>query len=581
MLRLDPRRHLAAAIGWAVLAISTLSALLAATVAAETAERRAQADAERLLRQFAAQVQQVLAAGLETRRAIIEAGAAQILASRDRSAPALRAHLDALRAQFPEFAGLGLADPQGLMLASVGSWPLSAVPTEQPWFEHGRAAPFIGAVRAVQPLGGNAPLQVIDIAAPLIDGQGQRVGVLAALLSWSWVQEQQARLMQTLDPQRRLDLLLAAADGTVLLAPSGSPLRRLAPDSDLGDAGRRLVGLQPLAVDTGWTVAVLQDADAALGPAHATRLLVFLVVLLAGLIAALSAALVTRLLTRRLALLAEQAQAVQLGSSSALTPPGGDDEVSRIGATLARLIAHLQQEKQALTALNTELDARVTERTARIEQMASEARHAAVTRERLRLARDLHDTLAHSLMALLTQVRLVRKLHPRLSSTELDEELGRAEAVAASGLADARAAIGQMRHNAVEDVGLGAALRELLSRFADRTGIATTFDSEPLTAPLVDERAAIVYRIAEEALHNIERHAAARTVQIDLSTTKSSEARVELSIRDDGLGFDPARNRPGHYGLQGMREQAALIQADFELHSAASQGCQIRLVFAP
>jgi signal transduction histidine kinase len=580
MLRLDPRRHLAAAIGWAVLAISTLSALLAATVAAEAAERRAQADAERLLRQFAAQVQQVLAAGLETRRAIIEASAAQILASRERSEPALRSHLDALRAQFPEFAGLGLADPQGLTLASVGSWPVSEGTTDQPWFQQGRAAPFIGTVRAVQPLGSNASLQVIDIAAPLIDGQGQRVGVLAALLSWSWVHEQQARLMQTLDPQRRLDLLLAEADGTVLITPDGSSLRRLAPDSDLGDAGRRLVGLQPSAAATGWTVAVLQDADAALGPAHATRLLVFLVVLLAGLIAALSAALVTRLLTRRLALLAEQAQAVQLGNSSALTPPGGDDEVSRIGATLARLVSHLQQEKQALTALNTELDARVTERTARIEQMASEARHAAVTRERLRLARDLHDTLAHSLMALLTQVRLVRKLHPRLSSTELDEELGRAEAVAASGLADARAAIGQMRHNAVEDVGLGAALRELLSRFADRTGIATTFDSEPLTAPLVDERAAIVYRIAEEALHNIERHAAARTVQIGLSTTRSSDARVALSIRDDGLGFDPARNRPGHYGLQGMHEQAALIQADFELHSAPGQGCQIRLVFA-
>lgn len=62
---------------------------------------------------------------------------------------------------------------------------------------------------------------------------------------------------------------------------------------------------------------------------------------------------------------------------------------------------------------------------------------------------------------------------------------------------------------------------------------------------------------------------------------QSEEAGVELSIRDDGNGFDARTNRRGHYGLQGMREQAALIQADFELHSAPGQGCRIRLVFAP
>lgn len=560
MLRLDPRRHLAAAIGWAVFAIALLSALLAATVAAQAAEQRAQADAERLLKQFAAQVQQALASGLATRRAIIEATAAQILASQDRTAPALRAHLEALRVQFPEFAWLSLADPQGRELARVG------------------------LTRDGRPQGEIALPEVIELAAPLIDANGRHLGMLAAWLSWSWVQEQQAQLMQTLDKQRRLELLLATADGTVLIAPAGSMLRRLTPDTDLGDAGRRLVGLQPPAVATDWTVAVLQDAQTALGPAHATRRLVFLVVLIAGMVAALSAAIVTLMLTRRLALLAEQAQAIELGTSSALTTPKGADEVSRIGAALARLIDHLQREKQALTALNAELDARVVERTARIERMAAEARQAAVTRERLSLARDLHDTLAHSLMALLTQVRLVRKLRQRLSPTELDEELGRAETVAASGLADARAAIGQMRRNAVEDIGLGPALRELLTRFAERTGIATELDSAALAAPLVDERAAIAYRITEEALHNIEHHAAARTVTVGLRAlpaTTPVEARIELSIRDDGIGFDPTAAYPGHYGLLGMREQAALMQAEFELHSAPGQGCRIKLLFSP
>ena len=73
---------------------------------------------------------------------------------------------------------------------------------------------------------------------------------------------------------------------------------------------------------------------------------------------------VTQLLTRRLAGLAVQAQAVRSGARRALSVPGGNDEITRIGATLAEVVDHLQQEKQALQTLNAELDARVAERTA-------------------------------------------------------------------------------------------------------------------------------------------------------------------------------------------------------------------------
>ena len=246
------------------------------------------------------------------------------------------------------------------------------------------------------------------------------------------------------------------------------------------------------------------------------------------------------------------------------------------------MVDHLQHEKQALQRLNAELDARVAERTARIERLSAETRHAAVTRERLRLARDLHHTLAHSLMALLTQIRLVRKLHARFEPAQLDAELARAEEVASSGLVEARASITQMRHNSVRDVGLGTALQELVTQFGERTSIAATWHADPQAAGLADDRSETVFQIVEEALHNVEHHAQATRVQVSLRWAVSTDGvtgTVQVETADDGAGFDPALASPGHYGLIGMREQALLIGARLDVHSRIGEGTRILVEF--
>ncbi len=601
MQRLDPRLHLAAAIGWSMFMLVTLAALMAANLAASEAEHRARADTERLLAQFATQIRHTLGVSLETRRSIMQATAAQIVASSDRGTDALRRHLEAVQAQFPEFAWLGVADERGRVVAASGGILDAEDVSAQPWFEHGRQGPYLGGVHDARPFERELarapygqPLRFVDAAAPLTHAAGRNVGVLGAHLSWAWIERQPADLLRALDTHRQLELLLAAEDGTVLIGPSHWLGRKISAGSDLTDGGTYVAGTQVarLAPDAGlaWTVGVRQSAAAALAPARAAQRAVFLVVLAAGLAAAGAAVLVTRTLTRRLAALAEQAQAVQRGTRHTLAVPAGTDEVSRIGATLAEVVGHLQQEKQALLSLNAELDARVAERTARIERLAGEARHAAVVRERLRLARDLHDTLAHSLMALLTQIRLVRKLRQRLDSSELDAELGRAEDVATSGLAEARAAITQMRHNGVRDAGLGPALQELLARFGERCGIAASLHADRQAAGLAGERAETVFRIIEEALHNVERHAQARTVSVTLQQTPAPAAamaeggagaaqRVRVEVADQGVGFDPRLSRPGHYGLHGMREQAALIGAQLGVHSQPGGGTRVVLEF--
>ncbi len=572
---LDPRRYLAAAIGWSVLAVVALASVVAGQLAASDAGQAARADHQRLVGQFARQVQHGLDMGLRLRLAVLQVTAGQMAVAGDLGAGALRLHLAALRSQFPEFAWLAAADAQGRVLAEAGTAQGEGSLASPHGLAARRAAPFLGDVP-----GSPGPRgRLLEAVVPIEGGEQ-----LAGQLDWAWLDRQCGDLLAGLGAQSPTELLLIAADGRVLSGPPAW-LGRSAQDADLTEGGRFVVGRQaPADAAQGagaWTVVVRQPADAALQGVERLRRTVLFTVLLAGLLMAFSAPLLTRWLTRRLNALAVQAQQIRDGRRSDIEVPRGQDEAGRIGAAMAALIAQLQAEKAALAALNAELDHRVAERTARIQRMSEEARHAAVTRERLRLARDLHDTLAHSLMALLQQIRLVRKLRGRMAPEELAAELGRAEEVAAAGLADARAAITQMRHGTVREKGLSAALRDLLARFGERTGLATEFSFAGAAADLADERAETIYRIAEEALRNVERHAQARSVKLALGEEGAEGTRAVLSVRDDGLGFDPQLPRSGHYGLVGIREQAALIDATLAIDSRPGAGTELRLDFAP
>ncbi len=586
--QLDPRLHIAAAIGWAVFGVVTLAALIAANLAANQAERRARADAEGLLAEFATQVRDALSMGLESRRSMLQATAAQIASSTDRDPATLRRTLLAAQSQFPEFTWLGVADAAGKVVADTGNASLHSNVAALPWFLQGSKAPFVSDLHAAAmgtdvpaATGDGQPPRLIDAAVPLRDG-----GALGAFLAWTWVEQQVLRMQLALNKNRQVELLLVARDGTVLVGPPNWSSRSLAGDRDATEGGDYVTGSRAhlrLAdgLGLGWTAIVRQRSELALAPARTTRRTVFLIVFVAGLVAAAMAALATRLLTRRLTRLAADAEAVRLGDRRSLMPPAEHDEVSRIGATLSQVVDHLQSEKQALQTLNTELDRRVVERTQRIERMADEARHAAVTRERLGFARDLHDTLAHSLMALLTQIRLVRKLRGRMAAAELDEELGRAEDVATTGLSESRAAIAQMRDNGVRDTGLGTAVQDLTRRFSARTGVAVALESDESVAKLTDERAETVFRIIEEALRNVERHAGAQAVRVGLRSTPGAADRTQVNIEvtDDGVGFDPALPRPGHYGLRGIQEQAVLIGGRLGVLSQPGKGTQIVLAY--
>jgi signal transduction histidine kinase len=156
------------------------------------------------------------------------------------------------------------------------------------------------------------------------------------------------------------------------------------------------------------------------------------------------------------------------------------------------------------------------------------------------------------------------------------EELARAEEAAHQGLKEARAAITQMRFNPVRDAGLGAALDDLVKMFVERTGIPVNYTSDAPARTFADERAETLFRIAEEAMRNVELHARATRVTIALRAPGGDHG-LTLTIANDGVGFDTEASHPGHYGLAGLREQARLIGAVLTIHSAPQQGTTISI----
>ena len=129
-----------------------------------------------------------------------------------------------------------------------------------------------------------------------------------------------------------------------------------------------------------------------------------------------------------------------------------------------------------------------------------------------------------------------------------------------------RALIFELRPESLETEGIVAALNKQIAATSARYEIAITADlcDEP-DIPL--DRKEVLYRIAQEALHNIVKHARASSVRISLAQV---DGRLSLTLRDDGVGFDPAGDFPGHLGLKSMRERAA--HAGGDLHIASKPG---------
>jgi signal transduction histidine kinase len=604
---LDPRRSLGAAAMWLILALAAAFSIAAAVWVGRIASDNVLQQHVRRLSletdQLSSDLGQALAARLDAVRA-----AGHILAARVPDRPGLGQVFAELLSAYPQLDWIAIADSGGAVIASNGAYHAGDNVATSPWFASGLQGPWLGVIDS---LGRSPPTAAANIAAlgdmaiPVREASGQVVGVIAAHLSWRRTAQHPERLTDELDPRAATEAYVLDRGGIVLIglenlrnkrwsgiAENETPRGALpgtaeglnAPQFEhLADGRRVLVSRSLLSASSeittlGWQVQLCEANERVYQRANALTLRILWVSMCLGAATAFLGILGARHLTRRLKRLARSVARVGDNDAATMEIPRGVDEVAQLGAAFAKILGDLQQERG-------ELERRVAVRTREVERLAEESRYAAIVRERLKIARDLHDTLAHSMMAMLSEIRLLRRLQAR-DPGAVAAELTRAEKLAHEGLQEARSAITQMRVTAVRETGLGPALESEFERFINRTGLSWDFNADVAAARFGDERAETILRMAQEALRNVERHARATRVVLRLQST--DDAGLELRIEDNGVGFDPKALRPGHYGIVGLREQAELIGAELSIDSKPNEGTSLRvslrlspIVFAP
>jgi signal transduction histidine kinase len=247
-----------------------------------------------------------------------------------------------------------------------------------------------------------------------------------------------------------------------------------------------------------------------------------------------------------------------------------------VGYIIVKLLS-VQREQRAALAQAYEEQAIAH---GRLQQYAATLEELTISRERNRLAQELHDTLAHSLSAVTVQLEAVRSLWA-VNPLAAKDMLDRADETARNGLTEARRALQALRASPLQDLGLVPALRELAERAAEQAGTSLELHLPEQTVRCLSPTAEQgVYRIAQEALENIVRHAQAHTVTICLECHPHVLA---LTVEDDGQGLpadsETATNGddPDHLGIRGMQERASLIGGQLEIASRPEGGTRVHL----
>jgi len=234
-----------------------------------------------------------------------------------------------------------------------------------------------------------------------------------------------------------------------------------------------------------------------------------------------------------------------------------------VGFSISYLMTRLRRQQQSLEAANTHLS-----------HYASTLEHLATSQERNRLARELHDTLAHTLSGLSVQLETMKAywdVDNKAARAILDKSLLSAH----TGLEETRRALKALRASPLDDLGLALAVSNMAKENASRAKIKLNLavsENIPALSPDIEQ---CVYRVAQEAVTNVVTHAQAKNLMVKL---EYSDNKVSLEVNDDGIGFNPeSYNQAGHFGLVGMRERAQLIGGTLSISSKPGQGTTILL----
>ncbi len=274
----------------------------------------------------------------------------------------------------------------------------------------------------------------------------------------------------------------------------------------------------------------------------------------------------------------------QTGAAGLVAVPVGQQPIGALimlcesrQATLTANVSLLSTFAQQISVAvkNARLLEQMTWARARLRQLTGQVVQAQ-EEERRRIARELHDEVGQALTGLKLNLAVLEGALPD-QATALHEHLADSRALTESMMEEIRELALELRPPALDDLGLVPALRGYVERFIKRTGLDVTSDLDESTGRLPERMETALYRIIQEAMANIVRHAAARHVQVILRTDGDE---VYVCVADDGRGFDPAHRleaavAEGRMGLLGIQERVALLRGRVKITAAPGRGTRV------
>ena len=289
---------------------------------------------------------------------------------------------------------------------------------------------------------------------------------------------------------------------------------------------------------------------------------VLLVALVAALVGALLGAWASRSVTHRLRYALETTQAWLRGNLSPRIADPTPDDLGELAGRLDLLAGHLEQDEQDLDELQ-ERNARLTD----------QVRALAVVEERNRLARELHDSVKQYLFSLAMTAGGIRTRFDALRDVPADlaEMVREVETTAQAAQREMTRLIEDLRPGSLQEQGLAAALNDYTLLFGAQEHLLIYLDVQGNDALLPPPVAEALYRVAQEALHNVARHARATRVDVHLRCVPE---QVALTVGDNGTGFDPAQSQRG-LGLANMQERMLAVGGRLAVESQVGIGTTV------
>lgn len=213
----------------------------------------------------------------------------------------------------------------------------------------------------------------------------------------------------------------------------------------------------------------------------------------------------------------------------------------------------------------------------KLARYAATIEQLTISRERNRVARELHDLIAHTMSGVAVELEGVRAML-RVDIDQAEVLLGQALGAVRDGLSETRRALQSLRASPLEDLGLGLAIQNLAESIAGPASLQTVIQVEKDLPDYPLEIQQTFYRVTQEALTNVTAHAQARQVQVCLSQAGQG---LKLVIRDDGVGFDEkSLDLRQKFGLLGIRERVEMIHGQLSITSQVGAGTEIVLWYA-